>query len=111
MLEIGGAKLLKLGILSGGRRIRPIFVFGDAFVRSAASGNGWWLLAGRSGSTCYLRIIDWKGAGTWRTGKVMTRKGGSGPWRGDQANLPNPYSFAAQNETKRRISPRFVIVY
>jgi hypothetical protein len=61
LLEIGGAKLLKLGILSGGRRIRPIFVFGDAFVRSAASGNGWWLLAGRSGSTCYLRIIDWKG--------------------------------------------------
>jgi hypothetical protein len=48
MLEFGGAKLLKLGELSGGRRIRPIFVFGDAFFswrmgRRLANG-GWWLV-------------------------------------------------------------------
>ena len=47
-------------MLFGGRRIRPIFVFGDAFVGSRQE-RGLQLLAGRRGSTYYLRIIDWKG--------------------------------------------------
>ncbi len=55
MPESGGAKLLKWGILSGRGRIRPIFVFGDAFFRrpkGKVTGSRW-LVAGRSGSTCY----------------------------------------------------------
>ena len=80
MPESGGAKLLKWRTLSARRRIRPIFVFGDAFFRPAKGKvtGGRWLVAGRRGSTCYWQDNS---RGSWRRGwrgKAMRGRGGSG---------------------------------